>query len=94
MRTLTLADEIRAKIEGTPKYRRPSERPELEADESRVLDLIVEFLKLNSVPPTDSEIALILDLTPSTVNKLVWVLVAKKYLWRNKGKARWTVVLP
>ena len=93
--TSTLAEAIRAKIEGTPKLRRrPVERPELEADESRVLELIVEFLALNGVPPTDSETALVLEITPSTVNKIVWALVAKRYLWRNKGKARWTVVLP
>ena len=95
LKLTSLAEQIRSKIEGTPKLRRrPAERPELEPEEARVLDLITEFVNLNGVPPTDSETALVLEITPSTVNKIVWALVAKKYVWRNKGKARWTVILP
>lgn len=73
-----------------PELRR--KKDPLEAEEQQVVDLIFEFTMLNGVPPTNSEMSEILDLSYYKVSMLVGAAIEKGHVYRKPNKCRWTTL--
>lgn len=66
-------------------------RPNLTENEKTVINVIEEFYYLNGLPPTEREIATILDLSNGYIHQIISSCVAKGYMTKRYYKARWHI---
>jgi len=66
-------------------------RPDLTEVEKTVINVIEEFYYLNGLPPTEREIALILDFSNGYIHQIIHSCINKGYISHREGKSRWHI---